>query len=514
MKLVTSEQMRAVDRETIDNQGLPGPELMENAGRGIAERILSTIIDSDEEFSVAIFCGKGNNGGDGYVVGRYLAEAGLKIAFWHLGSRAELSDDAGLNYDRAVEAGLELYEIKTTSDLPDQLDSDYIIDAIFGTGFTGAPRGVAAELIEFINRQDQPVIAVDLPSGLNADTGQHEGEAVAADFCFTLALPKFGLYVSPGRELAGWVQTIPIGVPQRVLDSFDFDVDLITPMMVADMVPPRPADGHKGTFGKLLLVAGSTGLTGAAALAARSALRAGCGLTKIGAPATVLPIIATMIPEATGLALPDVGKSGALALRGLGQLRQVAAEHDAVAIGPGLGQHHETAELVRRLVASVELPMIIDADGLNALVGHLDILTAIKVPTALTPHPGEFQRLSGQTVPSDIHERIALARSFAAEHQVVLVLKGSPSLVVAPDGTCYLNPTGNSGMATGGSGDVLTGLIGSFLAQGMDPIEAALCGTYLHGLAGDFAAEELTERAVIAGDLIEFLPDAFSALGL
>ena len=519
MKLVTSEQMRTVDRMTIDDHGIPGPELMENAGRGIAERILSTIIDAEDKPSFAIFCGKGNNGGDGYVIGRYLAEAGLKVVFWHLGSRQELSPDAGLNYDRAAEAGLELHEITAASDLPDQLDCEYTIDAVFGTGFAGAPRGISADVISYINQQDQSVIAVDMPSGLNADTGQHEGDVVGADFTFTLALPKFGLYVSPGRELAGWVQTIPIGIPPSVLDSFGFDVDLITPLMVAQMIPYRQPDGHKGTFGKFFLLAGSTGLTGAAALAAKSALRAGCGLAKIGTPASVLPTIAMLIPEATGLPLPDVGKRGVLALRGLGQVRQAAAEHDAIAIGPGLGQHHETFELVRRLVASVEQPMVIDADGLNALVGQNPVIAKKQAsPEAesavLTPHPGEFFRLAGKTVPNAIHERIDIARAFASEHQIVLVLKGSPSLVVAPDGPCYLNPTGNNGMATGGSGDVLTGLIGSFLAQGMAPIEAAISGTYIHGLAGDFAAEELTERALIAGDLVDFLPEAFTALGL
>ncbi len=514
MKLVTSEQMRTVDRTTIDEYGIPGPELMENAGRGVAERILSTVIEGEDNPTITIFCGKGNNGGDGYVIGRYLAEAGLEVAFWHLGSRPELSDDAGLNYDRVSMAGLELHQITAITDLPEQLDSDYIIDAVFGTGFEGAPRGLSADVIAYINQQDQPVIAVDMPSGVNADTGQYEGEVVGADFTFTLALPKFGLYVSPGRELAGWVQMIPIGVPPSVIDGFGFDVELVTPSMVSQMIPHRPADGHKGDFGKLLLVAGSTGLTGAAALATKSALRAGCGLAKIGTPATVLPIIAAMIPEATGLALPDVGKRGALALRGLGQVRQAAAEHDAIAIGPGLGQHHETFELVRRLVATLDQPIVIDADGLNALAGHDAFSAKRQVPLVVTPHPGEFRRLSGETVPVEIHERIAMARSFAAEHQVVLVLKGSPSIVVSPDGSCYLNPTGNSGMATGGSGDVLTGLIGSLLAQGLTPIDAAISGTYLHGLAGDFAAEELTERALIAGDIVDFIPDAFSALGL
>jgi len=513
MKLVTSEQMRAVDRETIDNQGIPGPELMENAGRGIARRILDTIVDSDDPSSMAIFCGKGNNGGDGYVVGRYLAAAGHRVEFYFMGPVDKLSADARLNFDRALDLGLELHELTAIADLPDNLESDYIIDAVFGTGFSGAPRGLSGELIEYINAQPQPVIAVDMPAGLNADTGQYEGAVVDADFTFTLALPKYGLYVSPGRELAGWVQTIPIGVPSEVITGFEFKVDLITPVMVSQMLPVRPPDGHKGTFGKVFLVAGSIGLTGAAVLAARSALRAGCGLAKVGTPASVLSIIASAVIEATSVALPDVARKGALALRGLGEIRKIAAEHDALAVGPGIGRHHETSELIRRLVLKLEKPMVIDADGLNAFEGHLDLLAEKPASLVLTPHPGEFKRLSGMVVPDDIHERIAVARGFAEEHGVVLVLKGSPTIVSAPSGASYLNPTGNDGMATGGTGDVLTGLIGSFLAQGMNPVEAAVAGVYIHGLAGDSAAEELTARAVIAGDLVSALPDVFATLG-
>ena len=516
MKLVTSQQIQGIDRAAIEGRGIPGPELMENAGRGIAERLLDFVIDGSTSPRVAIFCGKGNNGGDGFVIGRYLSESGAQVTFYFIGPSDKLSPDSRLNYDRAAEMNLGLNEISSASDLPAQLEVDLIIDAIFGTGFSGAPRGLSAEIIEYLSRQEHPIIAVDIPSGLNADNGRAEGAVVSAKATFTLALPKYGLFVSPGRELAGRVQVVPIGIPDDVVNESDLNTNLITPEMVASLLPDRPADGHKGTFGKLLLVAGSTGLTGAASLAAKSALRSGCGLVKVAAPGSALPVIASMAIEATGHALPDVAKKGALALRALGEVRKLAKDHEALAIGPGLGGHHETQELVRRLVSKLDCPAVIDADGLNALVGHLDTLTSQKVPEALvlvlTPHPGEFKRLSGKVVPSDIHERIDVARKFASDYNVVLVLKGSPSLIASPDGQVWLNPTGNNGMATGGSGDVLTGVIGSLMVQGMSPIDAAIAGCYVHGLAGDLATAELGERSMIASDLVDYLPDAFLSL--
>ncbi|MBU8934422.1 MAG: NAD(P)H-hydrate dehydratase [candidate division Zixibacteria bacterium] len=516
MKLVTSEQMRRIDSETINNYGIPGPELMENAGRGIARQLANLVIGNVRGTSIAIICGKGNNGGDGFVVGRYLSEMGAEVRFYFIGPIDKLSHDARLNFDRAAGSGMNLEEVTSIDHLPPQLECDYLIDAIFGTGFAGTPRGLTGELIDYINRQETAtIIAVDMPSGLNADTGQHDGSVVRADFTFSLALPKYGLYVTPGRELAGHVRIVPIGVPDEVIDRCNLSTSLITQEMVTTKLPERKPDGHKGDFGKLFVLAGSIGMTGAAALAAKAALRSGCGLVMIGCPKTMLPIIASLVAEATSFPLPDVAKKGTLALRGLGGVRKLAAEHSAVAVGPGIGTHHETAELIRRLLSNLDKPTVIDADGINAFAGKTDLLKACTDTAELiiTPHPGEFKRLTGQAVPDDIHERIPLAISSAKELNCILVLKGSPTLVASPDGSCYLNPTGNNGMATGGSGDVLTGAIGSLLAQGMSTIDAAICGTYLHGLAGDFAAMELSERSMIAGDIVDFLPEAFSLLG-
>jgi hydroxyethylthiazole kinase-like uncharacterized protein yjeF len=551
MKLVTAEQMRMIDRKTIEGRIVSGPDLMENAGRGIAQRLLSGVIDTSMNEKVAVFCGKGNNGGDGFVIGRYLMETGAPVTTYFIGPVDELSPDARLNFDRAAQLGMKLIRVSAIEDVPANLDCDYIIDAIFGTGFTGAPRGLAAELIEYINHQsDKTIIAVDLPSGLNADTGQHEGAVVKADYTFPLALPKLGLYVSPGRELAGEVQVIPIGIPDQVIEKFDLPVELITPEMVSSRLPFRKPNGHKGDFGKLLVLAGSTGLTGAAAMAAKSALRCGCGLVKVGCPHTTLPTIASLAIEATLWPLPDVAKKGALALRGLGEVRKLVEEHDAVIVGPGLGRHHETQELVRRFLSTIDKPAIVDADALFALEGHTDVLNVgqvslrpaydrqvgqvsprpandrqesvtpalrekeIKAPLVLTPHPMEFKRLTGAMPPpeSEIQRRIETAVNAAHGLGCVMVLKGSPTLVADPSGACYFNPTGNNGMATGGSGDVLSGAIGSFLAQGMSPLDASICGVYIHGLAGDFAADNLTVRGMIAGDIMDCLPDALAML--
>ncbi|MBD3257686.1 NAD(P)H-hydrate dehydratase [candidate division GN15 bacterium] len=512
MKLVTAATMRDIDRTAIDDRGIPSEKLMENAGRGIAHRILTDLIPDPDVAHAAIFCGKGNNGGDGFVVARHLHREGVEVVVYFMGPIDKLSPDARLNFDRAAGAGLTLVEIEDRSQLPADLEADLIVDAVFGTGFSGAPRGLAGEVIEYINLQDSLIVSVDMPSGLNADTGEFEGSVVQADFTYTLALPKFGLFVSPGRELSGDVEVVPIGIPDDVPGSFDIEVSLSTVDLVSELMPERKADGHKGDFGKVVIVAGSTGLTGAATMAGEACLRGGSGLVKVACPLTVQPVLATKLTEVMTYPLPDVARKGALALRGLGELRKLASEQDALVIGPGIGRHRETFELVRRLVSKLDRPAIIDADGLNAFEGHTEKLKDCKAPLVLTPHPGEFKRLSGESVPQGIHERVAVARSLAAEFGVVLVLKGSPTLVAGPNGDVYLNPTGNHGMASGGTGDVLSGLVGSFLGQGMEAVDAAVVAVYVHGLAGDFAAESLTPRALIAGDLIDFLPQVFELL--
>ena len=513
MYLVTSESMRAIDREAIDKHKIPSLDLMEKAGQGIAERLLiHNIIDPSTDNKVAVICGKGNNGGDGLVVARYLHEAGVNVRLFFIGPVKALSKDASVNHNRAVKNGVPLKEIKKITDLEDIKKCTHIIDAVFGTGFNGSPRELSAEVIEFINEQDAAVISIDLPSGLNADNGTHQGAVIRADYTFALALPKYGLFLSPGSELAGVVDIVPIGIPDEIVKKKKLSHQLISAELVSSKLPERDPQGHKGDFGKLLVISGSTGMTGAACLSANSALRTGCGIVRVGCPQAVQPVLAVKLTEAMTQPLPDIAKKGVLALRSLGEIRKLSREHDALAIGPGLGLHHETQELVRRFVANNEKPIVVDADALTALSGDMNTLKESKAAMVLTPHAGEFERLTGEKVPDEIQERFDSVLDFAKNYNVTLLLKGSPTIIACPNGNCYLNPTGNHGMATAGSGDVLTGIIGSLLAQGMTAEDAAVCGAFIHGTAGDMAADALTPRAMIAGDIIDSLPEAFEAL--
>ncbi len=513
MYLVTSESMRAIDREAIDRHKIPSLDLMEKAGQGIAERLLiHNIIDPATDNKVAVICGKGNNGGDGFVVARYLHEAGVNVCLFFIGPVKELSKDASVNYNRAVKCGMPLTEIKKVADFDDIKNYSHIIDAVFGTGFKGSPRDLSAEVIEFINEQETAVIAIDMPSGLNADKGTHQGAVIRADYTFALALPKYGLFLFPGSELAGVVDIVPIGIPDEVMKKQKLQHQLISAELVAKKLPERDPQGHKGDFGKLLAISGSTGMTGAACLCANSALRAGCGIVRVGCPQGVQTVLAIKLTEAMTHSLPDIAKRGVLALRSLGEIRKLSKEHDAIALGPGLGLHHETQELVRRFVANNEKPIVVDADALTALSADMNTLKESKAAMVLTPHAGEFERLTGVTVPDEIQERFDSVLDFAKNYNITLLLKGSPTIIACPNGNCYLNPTGNHGMATAGSGDVLTGIIGSLLAQGMTAEDAAVCGAFIQGTAGDMAADALTARAMIAGDMIDFLPEAFDAL--
>lgn len=513
MKLVTSDQMRSIDRDAIEHRGIPSLTLMENAGSEIARRILNNTIHRLETRRVAIFCGKGNNGGDGFVIARHLHQAGVTVDCWFLGPIDQLSHDSRVNFDAAAGHGVRLHQVLSTDDVPTEVPCDLVVDAVFGTGFSGVPNEVAAAVIERINKMEDVVLAVDVPSGVNASDGTCGGAAVRAKITYTLGLPKYGLYVSPGREFAGEVIVVPIGIPEESIETVGPTSELITPEYVTAKLPARKPDGHKGDFGWVLAIAGSTGMTGAAVLAGVSALRSGCGLAAIACPESVQPVVASSARELISHPLPDVGKRGALALRGLGEILELQKKYDSLIIGPGLGRHHETSELLRRLVGRVNKPMVIDADGLNAFEDHSDLLADKPYPLVITPHAGEYARLTGNEVPTEIHARIKMAREMAKLLKLTLVLKGSPTIVAGQDGQTYLNPNGNSGMATAGSGDVLSGIIGSFLAQGMSGIDAALCGVYIHGSAGDIARDEFGERGMIAGDMVSLLPRAICDLG-
>ncbi|MEZ5360480.1 MAG: NAD(P)H-hydrate dehydratase [Candidatus Zixiibacteriota bacterium] len=513
MILVTADEMRAIDSRAINDYKIPSLELMENAGRGIFHYIEEVVApEIEEEPAIAIVCGRGNNGGDGFVVGRYLFEAGYDVVFLLAGTDEKLSDDCRVNYDKVIAAGYEVVQVTKERDIPDLHEFDLIIDAIFGTGFSGAPRGISAKLIDHINASHAHIVSVDAPSGLDVSTGKAETMAVMADFTTTLALPKPGLYVSPGREFAGFVAIIPIGIPQEVVESFGIQKYLINDHKVAHTLPQPKPDGHKGDFGKVFILAGSPGLTGAAYLSGLAAARSGAGLVTVGVPKSLNPILEMKLTEVMTVPLPEVGKRSVLALRGKGEIRQHIKGKDAIAIGPGIGRHHETGELIRRLIGDITCPCVIDADGLYPLSGEDSPLLQQHGPLVLTPHPGEFARLTGETPSAHPLDNFELVAKWAKTFNAVIVLKGSPTIIGTPEGEVYMNSTGNFGMATGGSGDVLTGIIVTMLAQGLEPLRAAGCGVFIHGLAGDMAIEHINPRSLIAGDVIEFLSSAFDAL--
>jgi NAD(P)H-hydrate epimerase len=511
LPVFTADEMRRVDQRAIRELGIPGATLMENAGRGAARQI----VDALPAFAlrrrgarVAIVCGKGGNGGDGLVVARWLKGAGHRVEVFLLAQPDELRDDAATMLARARQRGIRPKVVEDDRVLAGALaGADLVVDAILGTGARGEPAPLHARAIEAINASGRPVVALDVPSGLPADGGPPQGPAVHAALTTTFAGIKRGLVAGPAVALAGRVAVVDIGVPAtevaRGVTTF-----LVEARDVAPHFPPRPRESHKGGYGHLLLVAGSVGKTGAAALAARAAMRAGAGLVTVATAASVQPVVASLILEAMSEPLPET-PAQSLALSARQALGDLAERRDAVAIGPGLGLHEDTQALIRRLVFECPRPFVVDADALTALAGHLERLPGAPAARCLTPHPGEMARMLGATVADVQRDRVATVRQFATAWHAHVVLKGATSVIGIPDGTVLLNPTGNPGMASGGTGDVLTGILGAFLARGLDAADALMAAVYLHGLAGDVAAERHGQESLVAGDVIEALGEAF-----
>ena len=506
MKIVTAEQMQKVDRITIEEIGIPGLELMENAGRGIAEYLAEISEGEIENKKVVILCGKGNNGGDGFVIGRYLSQWDANVRIYLFGKKTEVKGDAKTNLDQAERLGLQIIETSSPDQIEIDEDTDLIIDAIFGTGFHGEIRSPIAEAIDLINEYDIPIAAVDCPSGLDCSSGALSSSSICADFTATLALPKLGQLVYPGKENVGNLEIIDIGIPEDVIESQNFELNLIDEEYIFEHLPDHPADSHKGDLGKLFVIAGSQGFTGAACMTANTATKSGVGLCYLGIPKSLNDICEIKLTETMTRILPEVGKRRCLALRGLGEYKQYFEWADACALGPGIGTHHETRELVKRLLSRINIPTVIDADGLNCLADNTQVLIEADFPCVLTPHPGELSRLLDIPIKDIVANRFKYARTAAEKFGKVVLLKGAPTFIASPEGQTYLNPTGNVGMAKGGSGDVLTGLIGALMAQGLPPLEVACCGAYLHGICGDYVREEIGALGMVPTDMIDAIP--------
>lgn len=510
----TAAEMRDLDRRAIGELGIPGATLMENAGRGAARaliELLPALGAPRRGARVAIVCGKGGNGGDGFVVARWLRRRGLQPVVLLASPPADVTGDARDKLTALRRAGVRPIVIEDAARAAALMsDSHVVVDALLGTGAHGAPSGLTATLIEHINASGRPVVALDIPSGLPADGGAPAGPAVRAAATFTFAGLKYGLVQPPGLDHAGRVTVVPIGIPDAEVAR---GIRAWVPERadVAALFPPRPREAHKGTYGHLLIVGGSLGKTGAAALASRAAMRAGAGLVTTATAASQQPVVAGLVVEGMTEALAETA-AGTVALAARERVLELAAARDAVALGPGLGLAPDTQELARGLARELARPLVLDADALTAIAGRLDRLRDAPAPRCLTPHPAEMARLMGTSVADVQRDRVAAARAVATGCGVHVALKGATTVVATADGGVFLNPTGNPGMASGGTGDVLTGMVGALLAREMVPADALVAAVYLHGLAGDLAAARLGEESLIASDLIDALPDAFAAL--
>ncbi len=520
MKILTTAQMQRIDRLTTERWGVPSLTLMENAGGSVVD-FLAQRFEPLCDQRILILCGRGNNGGDGFVVARRLRESGLKPRVVLLADPASLKGDAAANFHRLSASGMPDVAVDpvTWQRLqPDLVGTSLVVDAILGTGLSKPLDGFLLEVVRQVNGHfpGAKLVAVDLPTGLSADTGELIGECVRADVSVTFTAAKVAHVFPPACEYVGQWVVRPIGTPPEALETDpDLFLDLTDREDLAWMAEPRKLTAHKGNFGHVLLLAGSIGKTGAAALAARAALRAGAGLVTVATPRSALPIVAALGMEFMTEPLPETD-AGSVSLRALdyGRMEKLVDGKSVLGVGPGLGSAPETQEFVRTVVNRFDVPMVVDADGLNAFAGCMNTFRGGGRVRVLTPHPGEMSRLTGQTAAEILGHRIATAREFAQRHQVHLALKGSRTLTASPNGHVAVNPTGNPGMATGGTGDVLTGLVAGLLA----PRPAAPVGrvvasaVYLHGLAGDIAAEELGQASMTAGDLLQFVPRALKSV--
>lgn len=508
MQLYSAAEMGAADRYAIDTLGIPGTLLMENAGRACAQLFEERYVECFPG-PVVVVAGKGNNGGDGYVIARILVDHGWQVTTLVLAEPERIVGDAAIMLQILRHCAGQVYFVNDEELLRqrfDELQPQLIVDALFGTGLESEVRGLPAVAITLMNAAAAPVVAVDLPSGVDASNGRICGCAVRADLTVSFDHPKIGHLSTPGALYVGELEVVDIGIPGTMRPT-----DLLPQTWMIDiaaaraLVPERPAFAHKGTFGHLLLVAGSTGKTGAAALAGEAAQRSGCGLVTVGVPASVHGIMEVKLTEAMTVPLAD--QDGMLTAAAADRIAELAASSQALALGPGLGQSDELRQLVRQLVTILNLPLVLDADGLNLLAGQLDCLLERQGgPLILTPHPGEMARLAGISVTALEADRFNTARDFARRYQVILLLKGARTIVAAPDGRVHINTSGNSGLSSGGSGDVLTGLIGGLLAQGTDPFVAASLAAWWHGRAAEQIAAERGAVGMTATDVIHQLP--------
>lgn len=490
--------MREMDRYAIEELGIPGRTLMLRAAAGAAEAAKEML--RDRKGTVLVLCGGGNNGGDGIGVAALLLAEGYRVFCVMVGEAAKLTADGLAMRARLEEAGGQLLPYDPLRPIPD--DCALIVDALLGTGLSRPVSGKYETLIAAINGSGLPVLSCDIASGISADTGEILGGAVKADLTVTFNLPKTGQLLPPGTEHTGRLIVHDIGIPEKAREQVTFDGEYVTEEMVRSWLPAQRLESHKGDFGKLLLLCGSTGFTGAAALAARAALRSGAGLVYLGVPETVYPIMAAKLDEPVVFPLPSNG-NGRFSRNSLPEILERLTDTDACLVGPGIGRCYDTEEVVYGILEAARCPLVLDADGINVLSGHIDRLDKVTVPLVLTPHEGEFRRMGGD--PGE--GRLTAARHMAEKTGAVIVLKGYRTVIAGPAGELYVNSTGNPGMATGGSGDVLSGILACLLGQGVAPVKAAAAAVWIHGAAGDWCQARLGQRSMLPTDMIAALSE-------
>lgn len=513
MKAVVSEQMRKIDGEAENCYGIPGIILMENAGIKVFENIVKA---GGSKERVCFICGRGNNGGDGFAAARHLASVNSNIVIYVLGDGTGIKGDALTNYNIAIKMGLDIRYIRNSDDYPvlvsELKECGILVDAVLGTGTKGEVTGLYKDIITMINEYAVYILSVDIPSGVDSDTGRILGTGVRSDRTVTLALPKVGLYLYPGADYAGEIIIEDICIPHELTERQDIEVNLLEMYDINCLFKRRERDTNKGTYGRAFIIGGSSDMIGAAAMCLQAALRCGAGIVEAGIPLCIRDRVAPLVPEAIVRALED--EDGAISYASLNSVMDGIKRSSAFALGPGLSRNPGILEIIRDIAHDANVPGVIDADGLNLISKDLSLLKSYKSQLILTPHPGEMARLTGLGVKQVQDDRIGCAREFASRYNVIIVLKGAHTIIASPEGRIYINTTGNPGMAKGGSGDILTGMIASFLSQGMEAIDAAKAAVYIHGLAGDMASLKFGEYGMKAGDIIEFIPDAIKLVSV
>ncbi|MCL5276397.1 MAG: NAD(P)H-hydrate dehydratase [Deltaproteobacteria bacterium] len=515
MKVATTEIMRSLDKKAADSFGIAGTVLMENAGRSVAAAVMREF-PAQARRGVLVLCGKGNNGGDGFVAARHLINSGYHVDVVLFGKKEELTDDAEANYSalsRITGAVHELKDadgfLKTGIDLGSK---GLVIDALLGTGIKGAVKEPYAGAISLINGSGLPVVSIDIPSGISADTGTVAGSAVKAVKTITFGLMKMGLVVYPGVEFAGDVEVADISIPDRLVKQTDIPYNLSDLNLIKSIVKPRKYATNKGDYGHSLIIGGSQGKSGAPILAAKAALRSGSGLVTLCGPEGLMPVFESTVIEALKEPLTET-LEGFIDRTAIAQAERLLQKKTVVAIGPGIGTSEQVSEFVFEFMKLCRLPMVIDADAINIIANRPGVLLEIRNENIiLTPHPGEFGRLVGMDPKEVNSDRAGIASDFAKKYRCTLVLKGARTVVANKNGEVWINPTGNPGMATGGMGDALTGIIAGLVATGIGVQDAAVAGTYIHGMAGDIVYAYHPNAAVLASDVIERIPYVISSL--